>query len=157
MASVENGLHGISIVYFLSFYFSHSKKIQFLGTSDENQPHPQKLRLQRLVRNYAANYLQENMFTAPSLPTRDQYEELVRKHDEDLERQRQEEKQRKIASSLVDKEVSPPVRSMYQKEAAAKGSQKHGGKTEFFLKAFMSGKPLLTLSILSFTVFLNLD
>ena len=72
------------------------------------------------------------MFTVPSLPTRDQYEELVRKHDEDLERQRQEEKQRKIASSLVDKEVSPPVRSMYQKEAAAKGSQKHGGKTEFF-------------------------
>lgn len=98
------------------------------------------------------------MFTAPSLPTKDQYEGLVRKQKENHERQRQEDRQRKIAPSLVDKEVSPPVRSMYQKEAAAKGSQKHGGKTENnFLKACISSKLLLTLYILSLTVFVSIS
>lgn len=101
-----------------------SKKIQFLGTSGDEQPHPHTLRLQRLVRSFAANYLQDKMFTAPSLPTRDQYEDLVRQREEELERQKQEEKQRRIAASLVEREVLPMNRSTLQKETTATGGQK---------------------------------
>jgi len=97
-----------------------SKKIQFLGTSGEAQPQPQALRLQRSIRNHAAGYLQENMFTAPSLPTRDKYEELVRIREKDLERQRQEEKQKRQVSLLADGKLSPSVKNLNLKELAGK-------------------------------------
>ena len=101
-----------------------SKKIQFLGTSDETQPQPQAQRLQRSVRNYAAGYLQENMFTAPSLPTKDKYEELVRIREKRLERQRQEDKQKRQISRLSDGKVSPPVKNLNPKETTGKEQSK---------------------------------
>ena len=84
-----------------SIYFYFSKKIQFLGTGGEKPLHPQAVKLQKLIRSYAANYLQENMFTMPTLPTKDQYSELIRLRKEKLARQRQEEKERLVKVSLL--------------------------------------------------------
>ena len=86
-------------------FICSSKRIQFLGTKGEKQPHPHTMRLQRQIRNFAANYLQEYMFTTPSLPTADQYRELVRMNKEKRARERQEEKQRMINASLTGKEI----------------------------------------------------
>ena len=68
------------------------------------------------------------MFSAPSLPNRDQYDKLVRLRDERMERQKQEEKQRKIAASLLEMEVSTSRRSAPLKEAMAAGGQRKYGK-----------------------------
>eukprot|EP00794_Sanderia_malayensis_P006038 gene6038-6739_t len=78
-----------------------SKKIQFLGTTNENPVHPQVAKLQRLIRMYAANYLQENMFAMPTLPNKQQHQQLVRLKKERDERQRREEKERLIRATLV--------------------------------------------------------
>ena len=85
-----------------------SKMIQSLGTNAEKQPPPGTLKLQRQIRSFAAGYLQENMFTTPSLPNRDKYAELVRLKDERIARQKKEEKERMISASLLGKESVKP-------------------------------------------------
>lgn len=62
--------------------FCFSKKIQLLGLDREKQPHPQILKLQRSIRNYASNYLADNMLTLPSLPSKDKYKALQKENEE---------------------------------------------------------------------------
>ena len=70
------------------------------------------------------------MFTAPSLPTRDKYEELVRIREKDLERQRQEEKQKRQVSLLADGKLSPSVKNLNLKELAGKQQGKSGNESD---------------------------
>lgn len=62
--------------------FCFSKKIQLLGLDREKQPHPQILKLQRSIRNYASNYLADNMLTLPGLPSKDKYKALQKENEE---------------------------------------------------------------------------
>ena len=57
-----------------------------MGISADKEPSPRALKLQSSIRIYASSYLADNMFTLPSLPTRDKYDALL--HEKELERNR---------------------------------------------------------------------
>ncbi|XP_078064977.1 rabenosyn-5, partial [Mustelus asterias] len=53
-----------------------SKRIASLGVSEDPQPHPKTLQLQRMIRLSATQFLQEKLLGLTSLPTLEKFEEL---------------------------------------------------------------------------------
>ncbi|KAM4820953.1 rabenosyn-5 isoform 2-T2 [Thomomys bottae] len=77
-----------------------SKKILTLGLNQDPPPHPNTLRLQRMIRYSATLFVQEKLLGLMSLPTKEQFEELKRKRKQDLERKRTMERQAKAAGRV---------------------------------------------------------
>lgn len=75
-----------------------SKKILTLGLKQEPPPHPNSLRLQRMIRYSATLFVQEKLLGLMSLPTKDQFEELKKKRREEMEHKRLLETQAALAS-----------------------------------------------------------
>ncbi|XP_077930892.1 rabenosyn-5 isoform X2 [Halichoerus grypus] len=70
-----------------------SKKILTLGLNQDPPPHPNTLRLQRMIRYSATLFVQEKLLGLMSLPTREQFEELKKKRKQEMERKRILERQ----------------------------------------------------------------
>ncbi|XP_042536121.1 rabenosyn-5 [Dipodomys spectabilis] len=75
-----------------------SKKILTLGLNQDPPPHPNTLRLQRMIRYSATLFVQEKLLGLMSLPTKEQFEELKWKRKQDLERKRTMERQVSLES-----------------------------------------------------------
>lgn len=75
-----------------------SKKILTLGLNQDPPPHPNTLRLQRMIRCSATLFVQEKLLGLMSLPTKEQFEELKKKRKQDLERKRAMERQAALES-----------------------------------------------------------
>nr|XP_012604014.1 rabenosyn-5 [Microcebus murinus] len=75
-----------------------SKKILNLDLNREPPPHPNTLRLQRMIRHSATLFVQEKLLGLMSLPTQEQFEELKRKRKEEMERKRAQERQAALDS-----------------------------------------------------------
>ena len=72
----------------------------------EQQPSQQIMKLQRSVRMFASNYLADNMFTLPALPSKEQYLKLLKQKE--IERQRlKAEKTSIMRSSTVNSQSKP--------------------------------------------------
>ncbi|XP_003463229.1 rabenosyn-5 isoform X1 [Cavia porcellus] len=86
-----------------------SKKILTLGSNQDPPPHPNMLRLQRMIRYSATLFVQEKLLGLMSLPTKEQFEELKKKRKQDLERKRMLEKQDALESQrrLEDRHHGP--------------------------------------------------
>ncbi|KAM6214237.1 rabenosyn-5 [Rhynchocyon petersi] len=70
-----------------------SKKILTLGLNQEPPPHPNTLRLQRMVRYSATLFVQEKLLGLMSLPTKEEFEELKKKRQQEMEKRRNLERQ----------------------------------------------------------------
>ncbi|KAM9592840.1 rabenosyn-5 isoform 2-T4 [Trichechus inunguis] len=85
-----------------------SKKILTLGLNQDPPPHPNTLRLQRMVRYSATLFVQEKLLGLMSLPTKEQFEELKKKRKQEmekkmiLERQAALESQRRLTERQSD-------------------------------------------------------
>ncbi|XP_066207970.1 rabenosyn-5 [Saccopteryx leptura] len=85
-----------------------SKKILTLGLNQDPPPHPNTLRLQRMIRYSATLFVQEKLLGLMSLPTKEQFEELKKKRKQEMERkkilegQASLESQRKLAERRSD-------------------------------------------------------
>ncbi|XP_005387133.1 PREDICTED: rabenosyn-5 isoform X2 [Chinchilla lanigera] len=75
-----------------------SKKILTLGLNQDPPPHPNTLRLQRMIRYSATLFVQEKLLGLMSLPTKEQFEELKKKRKQDMERKRMLERQAALES-----------------------------------------------------------
>ncbi|KAM5279660.1 rabenosyn-5 [Ctenodactylus gundi] len=75
-----------------------SKKILTLGSNQDPPPHPNSLRLQRMIRYSATLFVQEKLLGLMSLPTKEQFEELKKKRKQDMERKRALERQAALES-----------------------------------------------------------
>nr|XP_027787716.1 rabenosyn-5 isoform X1 [Marmota flaviventris] len=75
-----------------------SKKILTLGLNQDPPPHPNTLRLQRMIRCSATLFVQEKLLGLMSLPTKEQFEELKKKRKQELERKRAMERQAALES-----------------------------------------------------------
>lgn len=75
-----------------------SKKILTLGLKLEPPPHPNSLRLQRMIRYSATLFVQEKLLGLMSLPTKEQFEELKKRRQEEMERKRALERQAALES-----------------------------------------------------------
>ncbi|XP_076972565.1 rabenosyn-5 isoform X2 [Tamandua tetradactyla] len=75
-----------------------SKKILTLGLNQEPPPHPNTLRLQRMIRYSATLFVQEKLLGLMSLPTKEKFEELKKKRKQEMERKRIMERQAALAS-----------------------------------------------------------
>lgn len=75
-----------------------SKKILTLGLNQDPSPHPNTVRLQRMIRYSATLFVQEKLLGLMSLPTKEQFEELKRKRKQDLEQKRTMERQAALES-----------------------------------------------------------
>lgn len=75
-----------------------SKKILTLGLNQDPSPHPNTLRLQRMIRYSATLFVQEKLLGLMSLPTKEQFEELKKKRKQDLEQKRTTERQAALES-----------------------------------------------------------
>lgn len=86
-----------------------SKKILTLGLNQDPPPHPNTLRLQRMIRYSATLFVQEKLLGLMSLPTKEQFEELKKKRKQDMERKRMLERQAALESQcrLEDKQRGP--------------------------------------------------
>ncbi|XP_060036639.1 rabenosyn-5 [Erinaceus europaeus] len=93
-----------------------SKKILTLGLNQEPPPHPSSLRLQKMVRYSATLFVQEKLLGLMSLPTKEQFEELKKRQEQEMERKRVQERQaaleaqqrRDPASRGAAEGVAPP-------------------------------------------------
>ncbi|XP_057562040.1 rabenosyn-5 isoform X2 [Hippopotamus amphibius kiboko] len=65
-----------------------SKKILTLDLKQDPPPHPNTLRLQRMIRYSATLFVQEKLLGLMSLPTKEQFEELKKKRKQEMERKR---------------------------------------------------------------------
>ncbi|XP_031542050.1 rabenosyn-5 isoform X2 [Vicugna pacos] len=96
-----------------------SKKILTLDLKQDPPPHPNTLRLQRMIRYSATLFVQEKLLGLMSLPTKEQFEELKKKRKQELERKRilereaalesqrrLEERQSDLASRATNGEVA---------------------------------------------------
>ncbi|XP_049496986.1 rabenosyn-5 isoform X1 [Panthera uncia] len=81
-----------------------SKKILTLGLNQDPPPHPNTLRLQRMIRYSATLFVQEKLLGLMSLPTREQFEELKKKRKQEMERKRILERQAALESQRRLKE-----------------------------------------------------
>ncbi|XP_048212271.1 rabenosyn-5 isoform X2 [Perognathus longimembris pacificus] len=83
-----------------------SKKILTLGLNQDPPPHPNTLRLQRMIRYSATLFVQEKLLGLMSLPTKEQFEELKQKRKQDLEQKRAMERQASLESQrrLVERQ-----------------------------------------------------
>ena len=81
------------------------------------------LKLQRGIRVYASNYLQENLLSLPALPSREKLKEIRAAKEEEAERRKQEilrqkeEQRRLLVRQIVEHrihstELHPPVLSI---------------------------------------------
>ncbi|XP_004645692.1 rabenosyn-5 [Octodon degus] len=86
-----------------------SKKILTLGLNQDPPPHPNTLRLQRMIRYSATLFVQEKLLGLMSLPTKEQFEELKKKRKQDMERKRMLERQAVLESQrrLEDRHHGP--------------------------------------------------
>nr|XP_014693919.2 LOW QUALITY PROTEIN: rabenosyn-5 [Equus asinus] len=75
-----------------------SKKILTLGLNQDPPPHPNTLRLQRMIRYSATLFVQEKLLGLMSLPTKEQFEELKKKRTQEMERKRILERQAALES-----------------------------------------------------------
>lgn len=75
-----------------------SKKILTLGLNQDPSPHPNTVRLQRMIRYSATLFVQEKLLGLMSLPTKEQFEELKKKRKQDLEQKRTMERQAALES-----------------------------------------------------------
>lgn len=75
-----------------------SKKILTLDLNQDPPPHPNTLRLQRMIRYSATLFVQEKLLGLMSLPTKEQFEELKKKKKQDLEQKRTMERQAALES-----------------------------------------------------------
>lgn len=75
-----------------------SKKILTLGLNQDPSPHPNTLRLQRMIRYSATLFVQEKLLGLMSLPTKEQFEELKKKRKQDLEQKMTMERQAALES-----------------------------------------------------------
>lgn len=89
-----------------------SKKILTLGLNQDPPPHPNTLRLQRMIRYSATLFVQEKLLGLMSLPTREQFEEL-KKRKEEMERKKMLEKQASLESQrrLEERRSDLPARA----------------------------------------------
>lgn len=90
-----------------------SKKILNLGSNQDPPPHPNTLRLQRMVRYSATLFVQEKLLGLMSLPTKEQFEELKEKRKQEVERKRVLEKQAALESQrrLAERRRDLPSRA----------------------------------------------
>ncbi|XP_004284359.1 rabenosyn-5 isoform X1 [Orcinus orca] len=65
-----------------------SKKILTLDLKQDPPPHPNTLRLQRMIRYSATLFVQEKLLGLMSLPTKEQFEELKKKRKQEVERKK---------------------------------------------------------------------
>ncbi|XP_058534570.1 rabenosyn-5 isoform X1 [Ochotona princeps] len=70
-----------------------SKKILTLGLNQDPPPHPNTLRLQRMIRYSATLFVQEKLLGLMSLPTKEQFENLRKKRKQETEMKRLKERQ----------------------------------------------------------------
>ncbi|XP_040593679.1 rabenosyn-5 [Mesocricetus auratus] len=95
-----------------------SKKILTLGLNQDPSPHPNTLRLQRMIRYSATLFVQEKLLGLMSLPTKEQFEELKKKRNQDLEQRRTMERQaalesrRKLEESQIGFAANGEARSL---------------------------------------------
>ncbi|KAF6100891.1 rabenosyn, RAB effector [Phyllostomus discolor] len=75
-----------------------SKKILTLGLNQDPPPHPNTLRLQKMIRYSATLFVQEKLLGLMSLPTKEQFEELKKKRKEEMERKKILERQASLES-----------------------------------------------------------
>lgn len=99
---------GLSSLFLMCLFWS-SKKILTLGLNQDPPPHPNTLRLQRMIRYSATLFVQEKLLGLMSLPTKEQFEELKKKRKQDMERKRMLERQAALESQrrLEDRQRGP--------------------------------------------------
>ncbi|KAK3101522.1 hypothetical protein FSP39_004200 [Pinctada imbricata] len=62
-----------------------SKKILNLGLNSEEEPQAKQLQLQRAIRLYASNFMQDNMLGLQSLPSEEQYKMLQERRTQEIQ------------------------------------------------------------------------
>ncbi|XP_016065373.1 PREDICTED: rabenosyn-5 [Miniopterus natalensis] len=89
-----------------------SKKILTLGLNQDPPPHPNTLRLQRMIRYSSTLFVQEKLLGLMSLPTQEQFEEL-KKRKEEMERKKMLERQTSLESQrrLQERQSDLPSRA----------------------------------------------
>ncbi|XP_004692414.1 PREDICTED: rabenosyn-5 [Condylura cristata] len=102
-----------------------SKKILTLGLNQDPAPHPSTLRLQRMIRYSATLFVQEKLLGLMSLPTKEQFEELKKKRQQEMEQKRILERQAALESQRRLEERRGDLAS---RAANGEVSSLHGGR-----------------------------
>uniref|UniRef100_A0A4W2GZX2 Rabenosyn, RAB effector n=1 Tax=Bos indicus x Bos taurus TaxID=30522 RepID=A0A4W2GZX2_BOBOX len=102
-----------------------SKKILTLDMKQDPPPHPNTLRLQRMIRYSATLFVQEKLLGLMSLPTKEQFEELKQKRKQEMEQKRILERQAALESQRRLEERRSDLASR-----ATNGEAKAAGRTD---------------------------
>ncbi|XP_037379298.1 rabenosyn-5 [Talpa occidentalis] len=112
-----------------------SKKILTLGLNQDPPPHPNTLRLQRMIRYSATLFVQEKLLGLMSLPTKEQFEELKKKRQQEMEQKRILERQAALESQrrLEERRGDPASRAANGEVSSLRGGHAPLRKAEGWL------------------------
>ncbi|KAL4226333.1 Rabenosyn-5 [Mactra antiquata] len=99
-----------------------SKRISLLGSDKEEGPSVKQALLQKSVRVYASNFMQENMMGLQNLPTEEQYDKLQKMRTAEIQKEIALERQATLQAQEVEKKKADKHVTTNKEES---GSQKH--------------------------------
>ena len=104
-----------------------SKRIVSLGMDTEEGPSAKQALLQKSVRIYASNFMQENMVGLQNLPSEEQYAKLQKKRSEQIQKMIAMERQQTLQAQEAEKrkiEKQGSVQSMDEKKESSGSHRK---------------------------------
>ncbi|XP_062575115.1 rabenosyn-5-like, partial [Saccostrea cucullata] len=126
----------IKITKFYETIDGLSKRILNLGLNSEEEPSQKQLLLQRAIRTYATNFMQDNMLGLQALPTEEQYVKLQEARKLEIQKriaaERQaafeaQEKERRAKEQREQKEITRHEQLKQVESRERSGSQKLAG------------------------------
>ncbi|KAG1705817.1 Rabenosyn-5 [Nymphon striatum] len=90
----------------------YSKKILMNGLKNDPPPHPKEIQLQKMVRQSASSFLQDNMVGLVKLPTEEQLQQLQESRRQMLQKQILVEKQEALLAQQRISMVTTPVKKL---------------------------------------------
>ncbi|XP_067684205.1 rabenosyn-5-like [Haliotis asinina] len=85
-----------------------SKKILVLNLNDDPQPNPKQLYLQKAIRVYASNFMQDNLLGLQALPTEEEYKRLQGRRKEEIQRKIAAERQAAMEAQEKERRQDEP-------------------------------------------------
>jgi len=110
----------------VTILFRFSKRIAILGSDEEDGLSPKQALLQKSIRVYASNFMQENMMGLQNLPTEEQYCKLQEKRTTQIQKQIAMERQATFHAQEQERRITEKEKHGPSKEESVQsGSKQH--------------------------------
>ena len=126
VTDITNMITNLTNMFTVTILFRFSKRIAILGSDEEDGLSPKQALLQKSIRVYASNFMQENMMGLQNLPTEEQYCKLQEKRTTQIQKQIAMERQATFHAQEQERRITEKEKHGPSKEESVQsGSKQH--------------------------------